>query len=86
MIPLLAVVRFRSRRNHSFGLWLPLFLAWLLLAPLVLLLFPIFFILCSIGKVNPFRAISTLWHVLTGMRGTNVEVAQNRTMLMVHIN
>ena len=83
MIPLLAVVRLRCKRNRGFRLWIPLFLVWLLLAPVVLLLLPIFFILCWIGKVNPFRAISTLWQVLAGLKGTYLEVVQPRTAIMI---
>jgi len=83
MIPLLAVIGFHNQRNRAFRLWIPLFLVWLLLAPVVLLLLPIFFILCWIGKANPFQAISTFWQVLAGLKATCLEVVQPRTAIMI---
>lgn len=84
MIPLFAVVRFRNERNRSFGLWVPLFLIWLLLLPLVFLLLPVFFVFCAVGEVNAFRALVTLWQILTSLRNTHIEVAQRRTLVQVH--
>jgi hypothetical protein len=38
MIPFVAVVSVPDRRSHTFRLWVPLFLVWLLVLPLGLLL------------------------------------------------
>ena len=85
MIPLFAVIGFRTRRNHIFRLWFPLFLAWLLLLPLVLLLLPVFLVACLVGRVNPLRALSTGWQVLTGLKGTHIEVDDSKTLILVRI-
>ena len=44
MIPFVAVVSLRNRESHTFRLWIPLFLMWLLLVPLGILLSPFIFI------------------------------------------
>ena len=84
MIPLLAFVNFRNRRNRSFRLWIPLFLVWLLLLPVVLLLLPLFFVLCAVGEVNAFQALATIWQMLTGLKGTCIEVAERRASVLIH--
>ena len=73
MIPLFVVVRWHTGRRQ-WGVWLPLFLAWLLLLPLLLVLLPFFVIGCLVARMNPWRMISTGWQVVTGLRGTNLEV------------
>jgi hypothetical protein len=84
MIPLLAHVRIRRERKLGFGLWIPLFLAWLLLAPLALLLVPIFVALCWLGEVSPWQALSTFWQILAGFRNTHIEVGHQETSILIH--
>jgi len=84
MIPLLALVSFRNERNRGFRLWIPLFLAWLLLLPVALLLLPLFFVLCAVGEVNAFQALATFWQMLTGLKGTHIEVAERRASILIH--
>ncbi len=84
MIPLLALVSFRNQRNRGFRLWIPLFLVWLLLLPVALLLLPLFFVLCAVGEVKAFQALATLWQILTGLKGTYVEVAERQTSVLIH--
>ena len=55
MIPLFAVIGFRTSRQRTFRLWLPLFLVWLLLLPVVLALFPFFLVGCLILDMNALR-------------------------------
>ncbi len=85
MIPLMAVVRVRTRRSHYFRLWLPLFLMWLLLLPLALLLLPIIFVVCLLCSLNPFRALYTGWQLAAGLTGTHVEVGNGKSSVLVHI-
>ena len=67
MIPLFAVIGFRTSRQRTFRLWLPLFLVWLLLLPLVLVLFPFFLVGCLILDMNAFSAIAAGWNVVAGL-------------------
>jgi hypothetical protein len=85
MIPIMAFLRIRTRRNRGFRLWIPLFLVWLVLLPLVLVILPFAFLACLIGQVNPFRALSVSWQLLAGLRNANVEIAQGQVLVLVHV-
>jgi len=84
MIPLLAYIRICTGRNRGFRLWIPLFLAWLLLAPLVFLLLPLFLVVCMVGEVDSWQALSTFWQMLVGLKNTYIEVAHQETSILIH--
>lgn len=75
----------RSHRNRRFSLWIPLFLAWLLLLPLVLVLFPVVALACLFIRVNAVRLYAAAWGVLTGLRKTRVEVRSPASRVLVDI-
>jgi hypothetical protein len=75
----------RSHRNHRFSLWIPLFLAWLLLLPLVLVLFPVVALACVFVRVNVVRLYGAAWGVLASLRKTRVEVRSPATRVLVNI-
>jgi uncharacterized membrane protein len=85
MIPLLAVLKFRNRRNRGFGLWIPLILIWLLLLPVILLLLPVVLVLCLVGRVSAVRALSTSWQIFTGFRGVQIEVGTGNGLVSIRI-
>ena len=85
MIPMLVFLRIRGRNRRGLRLWIPLFVVWLLLLPFVLVLLPLAFIACLVGRVNPFRALAVGWQLLTGLRNTNIEVAQGQVLVLVHV-
>jgi hypothetical protein len=85
MIPLFAVIGFRTSRQRTFRLWLPLFLVWLLLLPLVLVLFPFFLVGCLILDMNAFSAIAVGWNVIAGLRGTHVEINDPKNYILLRI-
>ena len=65
--------------EHSFGLWLPLFLAWLILAVLALALLPIFLILLIVALPFGWGEFMLLlgprfYNVLCALRGLKVDV------------
>jgi hypothetical protein len=60
MIPLVATVTVGSHSTY----WIPLALFWILLSPLVLLFLPLAFV-----RVNPFRAVATVWQILSAANG-----------------
>jgi len=84
MIPLFAVVRWHTGRRQL-GMWLPLFLAWLLLLPLLLVLSPFFVIGCLLARMNPLRMTATCWQVVTGLRGTNIELQHGERHFQVRM-
>jgi hypothetical protein len=65
MIPLVATIT--MGRDSTY--WIPLAIIWILLSPMLLLLFPL-----AIVKVNPFRTIGVLWQILTASKGSEFEV------------
>ena len=85
MIPLFVVIRLRTRGRRHFGLWLPLFLAWLLLLPLALVLLPFFVIGCLLARMNPWRTFVTGWQVLCGLTGTHLEVEHAERKFLLRI-
>lgn len=85
MIPLFAVIGFRTSRRRIFRLWLPLFLVWLLLFPLVFVLFPFFLVGCLLLDLNAFKAIAAGWNLVTGLRGTHVEVNDPKHYILLRL-
>ena len=85
MIPFVAVVSLRNQESRTFRLWIPLFLIWLLLLPLVVLASPFIFIACLICQVNPFRGLAVMWQILTALADTNVEVEHRSAGMSFHI-
>jgi hypothetical protein len=85
MIPLFAMIGFRTARRRTFRLWLPLFLVWLLLLPLVLVLFPFFLVGCLILDLNAFKAIVAGWKLMAGMRGMHVEVNDPKNYILLRL-
>ena len=85
MIPFVAVVSLRNRESHTFRLWIPLFLMWVLLVPLGILPSPFIFIGFLVCRVNPFRGVAVLWQILTALADTKLEVEHRSAGLSFHI-
>jgi hypothetical protein len=85
MIPVAGAVRIDDCRVHGFRLSIPFVLLWLVLAPLLVLLLPVLFIACICVRVDPFQAIGTLFQILAGLRGTQVEVVNDSISMLVNI-
>ncbi len=85
MIPFVAVVSLRNRESHTFRLWIPLFLMWLLLVPLVVLFSPLILIACLLCQVNPFRMFSVGWQILSALKDTKVELGRRTAAVSVCI-
>jgi len=85
MIPFVAVVSLRNNDSRTFRFWIPLFLIWLLLLPLVVLLSPFIFIACLVCCVNPFRGVAVMWQILTALGDTDVEVEHRSAGMSFHI-
>jgi hypothetical protein len=75
----------QSDRRHWFRLWIPVFLAWLLLLPLVLMLFPVVAIACLLVRINVLRLYSTAWGILAGLKRTRVEVRTPTAKVLVNV-
>lgn len=85
MIPLMAVLGLRSRRNRIFRIWIPIFLVWLLLLPLVLVLLPFFIVGCLVVRSKPFKAIATGWQILASLSGTHIELEDPEHYVLIRL-
>ena len=58
--PLLAVVHILpNKMSRRIRLWVPLFLIWLLLLPFLLVLLPVYFVVCAAIDIHPFATLDT---------------------------
>ena len=85
MIPFVAKIAVRNQRSRGFRIWIPLALVWLLLLPVVLLLLPVFCVACLAWRVNPFQALWGFGEILSGLKGTEIEVGQRNASLSIDI-
>lgn len=70
-------------REHNFGIWLPLFLAWLLLAVLILALLPVFLLLLIVALPFGWGEFVLLlgprfYNILCALKGLKVDVDKPR--------
>ena len=85
MTPNIAVVQIETPHWRSFPLWIPLFLLWI---PVILLSPIIFLVLLGLsiaGRIDPWHALSVIWHIVCGLPGTHVRVATEGTKVQVRI-
>jgi hypothetical protein len=64
---------------------IPLFVVWALLLPIGLLLTPVMLVVCLVARINPFRAFIAFWRVLAALKGTHVEVEDDRRTFVLRI-
>jgi len=89
MIPVAGAMRvgrsLDESKVHGFRLSIPFFLLWILLLPLLVLAVPVLFVACLFVRVNPFRAVGVLFQILAAMRGTLVEVENDRFSILLNV-
>ncbi|MBS0411664.1 MAG: hypothetical protein JSR86_17235 [Proteobacteria bacterium] len=85
MIPLVLTVRVLAQGERPTRVWLPLFLIWILLAPLLVIIVPVVMVLGALSGINPFSALSRLGAVFCALSGTHVEVEAPDASVFVHI-
>lgn len=71
---MIAAIDVRSRGSRPIRLWLPLFLVWLLVAPIALVLSPLILLALMVCRLNPFTAVAALVGLVAAFSGTRVEV------------
>ncbi len=72
-MPLLAIVRVR-RAGGGFTIWAPLFLLWLVLAPVAVLAAPFFLVVCLVRGLPPIGAVAGVLGVVCALAGSRIEV------------
>jgi hypothetical protein len=86
MLPLLLIVHILPNANHrGIRLWVPVFLVWILLLPFLLVLLPVFFIVCAVIDIDPFKTLGAFFAVLISLNGTHVEVESPDASVFIHV-
>ena len=88
ILPPLAATLLVKPAGWRFGLrlWLPLFLFWLLLLPLVILALPFLFVAAVIFGVRFWSSIRAALALLAAFHGTKVEVENPSTRVFIKIH
>ncbi|SBT43841.1 hypothetical protein [Micromonospora narathiwatensis] len=84
-MPQVVSVRVRNERGRRVRLWIPVLPVLLLLSPVLLLVLASAAIACLLWRINPIRALYASWRLLCALRGTRIEIEQNRTAVLVDI-
>ena len=84
MIPLIAVVSVRHPKGRL-RIWAPLFLVWLLLAPLAVFAAPFAILACAAAGRNPIVAGGAMLGVLCALSGLLIEVDSPAAQVLVRI-
>ena len=85
-LPMLAVVHVMPTKVHKgIRLWVPLFLVWLLLLPFILVLLPVYFVVCAVIDIDPFKTLGVMVAVLGSLNGTHVEVESPDANVFIHV-
>ena len=85
--PCLMYLRIHNE-EHSFGLWLPLFLAWLILAALILALLPIYLVILLVcwpfgwGKFMLLLG-PRIYTILCALKGLKVDINRQREQIAI---
>jgi hypothetical protein len=66
-------------------LWIPILALWVLLLPIGLVALPLLLIAALIVGVNPFRAIAALSEIVAALKGTHLEIEDDRRAVVVHV-
>ena len=74
-----------NKAHRGLRLWVPVFLIWILLLPFVLVLLPVFFVVCVAVDVNPLQALGAVLGVLGSLNGTHVEVDSPDAAVFIHV-
>jgi len=86
MPPLLAAVHILpNATRRGIRLWVPLFLVWLLLVPFVIVLLPVYFVVCAVEDIDAFRTLGAVFAVLGSLNGTHVEVDSPSASVFIHV-
>lgn len=63
-----------KRARRLFVMTIPLWLAELFILPAALLASPLIFLVCLVGRVNPFRTLTFLGRLMAALKGTQIDL------------
>lgn len=85
MIPQTATVQVHSGQSRRIRLRVPMVAVYLVLSPLLLLLFLVLLGACAYYRVNPIRALGAGGRLVSGLRGLHIDVRQGDTNVLVKL-
>ncbi|MFG2039630.1 hypothetical protein [Dactylosporangium sp. NPDC048998] len=85
MIPHLVTVRHRRPNGRWLRLHVPVLPVLLLLSPLLLIAVPVGLVACLATRVSPLGALRGTGQLLRALPGTQIEVEQGRTAVLVNV-
>ena len=90
MIPLFLKLRVRSKCGRRFGIWLPLFLAWLIIFPLLLLPAPIILIVSfALWKRGTGKLILgfywTIFSLIANLSGLKLDIQSKEEIVYINL-
>ncbi len=74
MMSMFYVVVRRKQSGGQFLFGAPLFLVWLVLAPIGILVLPAILLVSLLSGINPFPAFAAFCRMFASLKGTHVEV------------
>ena len=72
-----------GRQRHHFRVWVPVVLVWLLLLPFAPFILLALVVLWAPGAVDPFRGAAALFRLIASLKGTNIEVEDDRVQFSI---
>jgi hypothetical protein len=86
MIPQLITVKYRRQRGNWIRLWIPLLPVAVVCLPLLLIAAVAGVVACAIYRIDALRLASVSWRLLRGLRGTQIEIEQGRTAMLLRVS
>jgi len=84
-MPQLMTVRVHEKQGRPFRIWIPVLPVLLLLSPLLILAVLLLALVGLARGRNPIRAFTGTWWLITGLRGLEVDVVEDRTAVRISI-
>ena len=85
MPPLFLRIHVLNQVGREIRLWIPLFPLWILLLPFALIILPVVLIIAVVLDIDPFPAVGCAFRILSGLRGSHVEVDSPDASVFVHV-
>ena len=90
MIPLILKLRIKDKNQKRFGIWLPLFLVWLIVLPLLALLAPLVLLAALIlwpggkGRLVLYSYLA-IFNLIGNMSGLKVDIQSKDSIVYVDL-
>jgi hypothetical protein len=84
-MPQLLTVRVKRPDGRPIRVWVPVLPVALLFSPVLVLAVLVAVVACLVYRVSVTRALGTGWRIVSALPGTQVNVEQGRTAVLVTI-